>query len=131
VLSDDGNLSIQGPWALVFDAKGDLWSSNANDPFTVVEFAKSQLGVTGNPVPAVTLSPATVAGNPTLAAPNGIAFDNRGNLAAISSATPFGVAVFAQSQLMTSAATVPSAFLVGNTTSLNMPAGDNFGPAVP
>ncbi len=37
-LSDDGKGSIQAPWALVFDTAGDLWSSNANAPNTVVEF---------------------------------------------------------------------------------------------
>jgi hypothetical protein len=40
VLSDDGLGSIQGPWALVFDRAGDLWSSNANAPFTLVEFGR-------------------------------------------------------------------------------------------
>ncbi|HVC45240.1 MAG TPA: hypothetical protein VND20_10530, partial [Candidatus Binataceae bacterium] len=41
ILSDDGAGSIQGPWALIFDTAGNLWSSNANTPFTVVEFAPS------------------------------------------------------------------------------------------
>ena len=38
--------------------------------------------------------------NQTLAAPNGIAFDNLGDLAAISSASPFGVAGFQRTQLI-------------------------------
>jgi sugar lactone lactonase YvrE len=130
VLSDDGKNSIQAPWALVFDAGGNLWSSNANAPNTVVEFAKASLTASGAPVPATTLSPATVGGNATLAAPNGLAFDPAGDLAAISSATPFGVAVFGHAQLGASGATVPSTFLVGTATTLNAPAGDVYGPAV-
>jgi len=129
-LSDDGNGSIQAPWALIFDANGDLWSSNANAPNTVVEFAKTQLSLTGTPTPTITLSPAIVAGNSTLAAPNGIAFDNLGDLAAISSATPFGGAFFGQKQLLTGGAIPPGVFLVGGATTLNAPAGCNFGPVV-
>ncbi len=132
VLNDDGAGSIQAPWALVFDASGNLWSSNANAPFTVVEFAASGLGggTGAKPVPNVTIAPATVGGNTTLAAPNGLAFDGVGDLAAISSATPFGVPVYGAKQLGASGAVVPNVFLVGGNTTLNAPAGDVFGPAV-
>jgi hypothetical protein len=68
--------------------------------------------------------------NSTLASPNGIAFDNLGDLATISSATPFGVALFGQTQLTAGGAIAPTAFLVGQTTTLNAPAGCNFGPVV-
>lgn len=107
VLSDDGKGSIQAPWALIFDTAGNLWSSNAsNPPNTVVEFAKASLGVTGSPTPAVTISPATVAGDSSLIAPNGIAFDNLGDLAAANSATPFSISLFSKAQLGASGATV-------------------------
>lgn len=129
-LSDNGKGSIQGPWALIFDAAGDLWSSNANAPNTVVEFARASLGMTGSPAPAVTLSPTNVGQNSTLSAPNGIAFDNLGDLAAISSATPFGSVLFGQKQLTAGGAISPDVFLVGNATTLNAPAGCNFGPVV-
>ena len=134
ILSDDGvvnNGSIQNPWALVFDSTGNLWSSNANPPNTVVEFAKAVLTTTGDPVPAVTLSPAMEKhGAATLAAPNGIAFDNLGDLAAISSASPFGAALFIASQLAAGGAVLPNTLLFGKTTTLNAPAGCNFGPFV-
>jgi hypothetical protein len=134
ILSDDGvvnNGSIQGPWALVFDSTGNLCSSNANAPNTVVEFAKAVLTTTGDPVPAVTLSPATEKhGAATLAAPNGIAFDNLGDLAAISSASPFGAALFIASQLVAGGAVLPNTLLFGKTTTLNAPVGCNFGPFV-
>ena len=129
-LSDNGHGTIQAPWALVFDANGDLWSSNANAPNTVVEFAKTSLTMSGSPTPMVTLSPDTINGNVTLNAPNGIAFDNLGDLAAISSATPFGIGFFGRTQLTTGGAIAPSVFIVGNATTLNAPAGCNFGPVV-
>jgi hypothetical protein len=130
ILSDDGNGSIQAPWALVFDSSGDLWSSNANAPNTVVKFSKASLAASGSPTPSVTLSPTMVSGNATLSAPNGIAFDNLGDLAAISSATPFGVALFDHGQLTSGGAVAPDTFLVGVATTLNAPAGCNFGPVV-
>jgi len=129
-LSDDGSGSIQAPWALIFDSKGDLWSSNANAPNTVVEFAASSLTATGSPTPAVTLSQVMEDGNATLSAPNGIAFDNLGDLAAISSASPFGIAFFGQSMLMNGGVNDPGLLIVGNATTLNAPAGCNFGPIV-
>ncbi|MGF6851335.1 hypothetical protein [Paraburkholderia sp. CI3] len=129
-LSDDGKGSIQAPWALTFDAAGNLWSSNANPPNTVVEFAKANLTASGMPAPAVTLSPTQVNGNSTLVAPNGICFDNLGDLAAVSSAAPFGIPFFSKGQLGASGATVPSTFIVGPATTLNAPAGCNFGPVV-
>jgi len=129
-LSDDGNGSIQAPWALIFDSKGDLWSSNANAPNTVVEFAAASLTATGSPTPAVTLSPVMEGMNATLSAPNGIAFDNLGDLAAVSSATPFGIAFFGQTQLIAGGAIDPTLLIVGGETTLNAPAGCNFGPVV-
>lgn len=129
-LSDDGHGSIQGSWALVFDSTGNLWSSNANPPNTVVEFAKANLTASGSPTPAVTLSPTTIGGNSTLNAPNGIAFDNLGDLAAISAATPFGIAFFEKAQLSTGGTVAPGVFIVGNATTLNAPAGCTFGPVV-
>ncbi len=129
-LSDDGNGSIQAPWALIFDSKGDLFSSNANSPSTVVEFAASSLTASGSPTPAVTLSPVMQGMNATLSAPNGIAFDNLGDLAAVSSATPFGVAFFGQTMLMEGGVNDPNLLIVGKATTLNAPAGCNFGPVV-
>jgi len=129
-LSDNGSGSIQGPWALAIDGYGNLWSSNANAPNTVVEFAKSQLAVTGSPTPNITLASATVSNNATLVAPNGIAFDNYGDLAVMSSAAPFGMAGYGPGQLRNnpSSPLTPAVFLVGGSTTLSAPAGDTFGP---
>jgi hypothetical protein len=128
-LNDDGNNSIQAPWALSFDASGNLWSSNANAPNTLVEFAKASLAATGAPVPAVTISPMMVGGNATLDGPNGLCFDNAGDLAAANSAGAFGIAFFTKSQLVTGMPT-PNTFIVGAATTLGALAGCNFGPAV-
>ncbi|WP_168788013.1 hypothetical protein [Paraburkholderia aromaticivorans] len=130
VVLTNNNNSIQGPWALAFDASGNLWSSNAGAPFTLVEFAQANLGVSGAPAPAITISPAMVGGIPTLNAPNGLCFDTLGDLAAADSAGAFGVPFYKADQLLASGATVPNTFLVGTATTLNAPAGCNFGPLV-
>ena len=104
-LSDDGTNSIQSPWELAFDSAGNLWSSNSGTPFTLVEFAKKSLAMTGAPMPAVTISSMTVSGNATLSATNGLCIDNAGSVAATSSAAPFGLAYYTKNQLMTGAPT--------------------------
>jgi len=135
VLSDDGHGSIAGPWALIFDAAGNLWSSNANSPFTLVEFSATQITTTGSPTPAITISPFLVKVSKTvsdesLASPNGISFDDKANLGAASSATPFGLAVYDKKQEATGGSLKPKSFIVGGKTLLTAPAGDNFGPDI-
>ena len=129
ILSDDGQNSIQGPWALVFDSRGHLLSSNANPPFTVVDFSHAELAATGAPVPVLIISPTTLGGIPTLNAPNGICFDNLEDLAVLNSAGAFGLAFFSNNQ-MVNGAFPPNTFIVGTATTLNAPAGCNFGPLV-
>jgi sugar lactone lactonase YvrE len=128
-LTDDGKNSIQSPWELAFDASGNLWSSNAGGTFSLVEFAKASLAMTGAPMPAVTINSMMVMGNATLSATNGLCIDNAGNVAATSSAAPFGTAYYTKGQLMTGAPT-PNTFFVGTATTLNAVAGCNFGPNV-
>jgi sugar lactone lactonase YvrE len=129
-LSDDGSGSIQAPWELQFDSDGDLWSSNSATPDTLVEIAKASLAATGAPTPAITISPTTDMGTMTLSAPNGLCFDNLGDLASTSSVAPFSVP-FYKAPLATGAI-VPSTFIYygASGTTLNAPAGCNFGPLV-
>jgi hypothetical protein len=129
VLTDDGKGSIQAPWALVFDTSGNLWSNNANSPFTVVEFAKASLAMSAAPTPAVTISPTMVGQTPSLDAPNGLCFDTAGDPATTDAADAFGLAFFTKNQLMTGMP-VPNTFIVGTATTLDAPAGCNFGPMV-
>lgn len=140
VLSDDGNGSIQGPWALAFDSSGNLWSSNAgfwgmlinllHSANTVVEFPKASLAASGSPTPAVTFSSATVGGNASLNFPKGIAFDSSGDLSVVNSASPYGISLYSASQLTAGGAVAPNVFIVGTATTLKAPAGDAFGPTI-
>lgn len=127
-LSDDGNNSIQGPWELAFDAAGNLWSSNSGGTFSLVKFAKASLAATGSPTPAVTIASATDMGNATLSGTNGLCFDNLGDIAATSAATPFSIP-FYKAPLMSGALT-PNTFIIGAATTLSAPAGCNFGTLV-
>lgn len=127
-LSDDGQNSIQAPWELAFDASGNLWSSNSGGTFSLVEFAKASLAATGSPTPTITISPTTEMGNTTLSATNGLCFDNLGDIAATSSVAPFSIP-FYKAPLMSGMIT-PSTFIIGTATTLNAPAGCNFGRLV-
>ena len=127
-LTDNGQNSIQAPWELAFDSKGNLWSSNSGGTFSLVEFAKASLMATGTPAPAVTINTTMDMGNPTLIATNGLCFDNAGDLAATSAEAPFSVPFYKAP--LKSGAITPSTFIVGAATTLNAPAGCNFGPLV-
>jgi hypothetical protein len=127
-LSDNGQNSIQGPWELAFDSMGNLWSSNANTPFTLVEFAKASLAMTGTPAPAITISPAMDMGVSTLNSTNGLCFDNAGDIAA-TNAVDAGSAPFYTVPLKSGTIT-PQTFFSGLATTLTAPAGCNFGPLV-
>jgi hypothetical protein len=131
VLSDDGANSIQGPWALVFSSLGDLWSSNANSPFTVVAFDGADLGTSGSPAPGVTFSPVNIKGVPSLNSPNGLAFDDVDDLAVANSVPTVSIAIFAADQLGDSGKTKPKVLISGSNTGLVAPAGDAFGPEIP
>ena len=126
VLSDNGHGSIQGPWALVFDSAGNLWSSNANAPDTVVAFANANLKTSGKPTPSITIQPTIDGGFNTLSSPNGIAFNSSGDLNAVSSLAPFGLAQY--NPFFHSGKDIPYRLIVGNKTTLNAPAGNEYGP---
>ena len=127
-LTDDGNNSIQGPWELAFDSSKNLWSSNSGGTFSLVKFAPTSLTASGSPTPAVTIASTTDMGNATLSGTNGLCFDNIGDLAATSAATPFSIP-FYKAPLLSGALT-PSTFIIGTNTTLSAPAGCNFGPLV-
>jgi hypothetical protein len=127
-LSDNGAGSIQAPWELQFDSSGNLWSSNAATPFSLVEFAKASLMASAAPTPMTTISPTTDMGNPSLDTTNGLCFDNLGDLAATNSANAFGIPFYKAP--LKSGAITPSTFIIGSNTTLAAPAGCNFGPLV-
>ena len=127
-LTDNGQGSIQGPWELAFDAMGNLWSSNAATPFTLVAFGKASLGASGTPAPMTTISPTMDMGVSTLNSTNGLCFDNAGDIAA-TNAVDAGSAPFYTAPLKSGAIT-PQTFFSGAKTTLTAPAGCNFGPLV-
>jgi hypothetical protein len=90
--------------------------------------AKASLAATGTPAPAVTINTTMDMGNETLSATNGLCFDNLGDIAATSSAMPFSVPFYKAP--LKSGAITPSTFIIGAATTLNAPAGCNFGPLV-
>jgi hypothetical protein len=79
---------------------------------TVVEFTASQLGASGSPTPAVTLS-TTGTGNFAFE-PTGLAFDASGNLW-VASGNGALVVQFAASQLVVSGAPTPTVTLSGSS----------------
>jgi len=127
-LTDNGQGTIQGPWELAFDSSGNLWSSNANAPFTLVQFAKASLAASGTPTPMTTISPTMDMGVSTLNNTNGACLDNAGDIAA-TNAVDAGSAPFYTVPLKSGAIT-PQTFFSGATTTLTAPAGCNFGPLV-
>jgi hypothetical protein len=128
VITDDGQNSVMGPWALAFDAAGNLWSTNANAPSTVVEYSKASLAATGGPLPTTIISPTAENDVPTLDAPNGGCFDANGNLAVLNSAGAFGLSFYTAP--LTGGSVVPNTFIVGTETTLNAPAGCTFGTLI-
>jgi hypothetical protein len=129
VILDNGSGPIGDPRDMAFDGQNNLWCNNVA---TVVEFTASQLAKSNDPTANVTFTSVFVNDDQTLVSPNGIAFDHAGNLAVGSSFSPFGIAVYAKSQLVKSKTTdsTPATFLVGSSTTLSSPKGIAFGPAV-
>jgi hypothetical protein len=72
---------LDGPAAVTFDRSGNQWVANCLGP-SVTEFAP--LSSSGSPTPLVTLTSTTVTtptgSAPSLACPDGLAFDRQGNL---------------------------------------------------
>ncbi len=106
--------SLNAPVGLAFDASGNLWVTNSGAN-TVVEFAPSQLGTSGSPTPAVTLS-STVG---SLSSPLGLAFDASGNLWVVNGGNT--VLQFAASQLTASGSPTPAVTLSAAAGSLDSP----------
>jgi sugar lactone lactonase YvrE len=108
LLTDDGSgTSLSSPGEIVFDKKGNLWVANSSN--TVVEYAKGQLGRSGNPAPTVKLSSAIFDG------PFGAAFDSKGDLVVAN--TGSGTIVkFTPNQLKTSGAPIPKVAVTATVT---------------
>jgi sugar lactone lactonase YvrE len=117
--------SLGGPSGLAFDASGsgNLWVTNTNAS-TVVEFTASQLGASGSPTPAVTLS----AANGSLSSPSGLAFDASADLW-VANDMSGTVVEFGASELAASGAPMPIVTVSGSA--LSGPHGLAFDPPAP
>ncbi|HUE09057.1 MAG TPA: hypothetical protein VMP41_16655 [Acidimicrobiales bacterium] len=108
--------------AEVFDAAGDLWVANFNN--TIVEYAKSTLAQSGNPVPAVVL---TSDGSSSISGPSGLVFDASGDLWATNGGPGSGSVVeFTRSQLTASGSPTPAVTISSNGTNVDSPYGLAF-----
>ncbi len=135
ILTSNGNVtfaSIDGPWGLAFDSKGDLWLTNEglilNSGPSVVEFASVDLASSGAPAPRAQLTAAALGGGASIDDPQGLGFDNLGDLM-IANAGNDSLAKFVPGRLH-SGSPMPNLFLIGPTTTLGAPAGLALGPNI-
>ncbi len=111
-LSADSH-SINDPQGLAFDQSGNLWIANFQSN-TVVALLPSQLGTSGSPVPAITLSG-------SLSGPGTLAFDGAGNLW-VPNASNNTVVEFASGQLGATGSPTPAVTLTSTgSQELNVP----------
>jgi sugar lactone lactonase YvrE len=106
-LSDTSAGPLLGQVTVAFDGEGNMWVANPNAN-QVVEFARTEIGITGSPAPAVRLT--------TTVYPQMLAFDGHGNLWASSIVTGT-VVEFATSQLVTSGTPTPNVTVSGASIS--------------
>jgi sugar lactone lactonase YvrE len=106
LIQDDGNGSLYAPGEIGFDSKGNLWVPNYDND-TVVEYKRSQLGSSGAPTPAVTLSSAVFNG------PWGLVFQGSGKLVVMNYDDAL-ISKFTANQLKNSGAPVPPVQVQGS-----------------
>jgi len=117
VLTSDGSGSIDISGQIAFDKDGNLWVANYGG--TVVEFAGSQLGSSGDPTPTVTLSSASFDG------PWALTFDSKGDLV-VANYNNGSIDKFTPKQIKVSGAPTPSVTITGIQTENGQ---ITFGPA--
>jgi hypothetical protein len=118
LISDDGSGTLSNLGQIAFDKKGNLWIPSY-DSDIVVEYAKNQLGNSGNPSPAVKLSSAIFDG------PGAAVFDSKGNLL-ITNINSGTIAKFTPDQLTVSGAPIPKIVVTAPQTNQTQ---ITFGPA--
>ena len=88
-------INSAGAESIAFDTSGNLWLSPGPIGHTVVEYAKNELAKSGSPTPKVTIT------STIFFPPNGVTFDNAGNLwlASQGASDPGTVAEFTKQKL--------------------------------
>jgi sugar lactone lactonase YvrE len=119
--------TVQGPWALAIDLSDNLWWTN--NATSTIDSLPGVSHLVATVVPTTPIGSAQVNSVATINAPTGICIDDVGNIAVVSSAGAFGIAIFNPNQLE-KATTAPATFIVGAATTLNEPQGCAFGPTV-
>jgi sugar lactone lactonase YvrE len=109
--------SIDSPSGVAFDASGNLWVTNTGSN-TLVEFTPSQLGASGDPTPAVTVS----ATGSSLDGPYSLAFDAAGNLW-VPNAHGESLVEYTASQLAATGNPTPVNTIIGAGTGMSGPGG--------
>ena len=116
ILISSNNGSLSAPRGLAFDKQHRLWVANFGNG-TLVRFDAAQLGISGSPVPAVTIS--------GLGKPNGLAFDAAGSLW-VSDGGRNKVVSFGEDQIAASGFLAPRVVLAAKAASLATPLGIAF-----
>jgi hypothetical protein len=132
-----GQPTINNPWGLLIDQNNNLWFTNeqlsaGKCAGTVVEVAAVNAAV-GNGIAQVELTQTAVGGTQSLCDPNGISMTTAiapatvGSIA-VGNAQNSTVAEYTPSQITSIGAPVPSLFITGAASKLNVPTGLSYGP---
>ena len=116
ILISSNNGSLSAPRGLAFDKQHRLWVANFGNG-TLVRFDPAQLGSSGAPVPAVTIS--------GLGKPNALAFDAAGSLW-VADGGRNKVASFGEDQIAASGFLAPRVVIAAKAASLASPLGLAF-----
>ncbi len=108
-------INSAGAESIAFDTSGNLWLSPGPIGHTVVEYAKNELAKSGSPTPKVTIT------STIFFPPNGVTFDNAGNLwlASQGASDPGTVAEFTKQKLDQSGPPTPQKVVGGASTGLD------------
>jgi sugar lactone lactonase YvrE len=109
-LGDDGLGSLNGPEGITFDPGGNLWVAVFFSNL-VVGYSSSQLGASGNPVPAVIVRSGDQS---ALNNPCGLAFDGSGNLW-VSNVTTSWLLEYIAKELTSPSSPKPVVFVAGGS----------------
>ncbi len=129
-----GFQTINNPWGILFDAKGNMWITNEQLSVSacsgnVVEFTAAAIGGGGllTPPPNVMITPTAVSATQSLCDPNGISMNTFGNIT-VANAANNSLAEYTAAQLVAGGAIAPNLFINGTTTLLSAPTGLSYGP---